>query len=130
MMRLGESHAIGKCDVHVVRACEKNLPAVLRELGFEPACQIESEFLFRPAVENADGAGLVAAVARVYHHNAIRAGKIQRGTGKQRFHVFLQVEAVNENLVVNELRREAQMKFYSTPCRFAAANFENECAVF
>ena len=46
----------------------------------------------------------------------------KRFAEKQRFQVFLQVEAVNENLVVNDFWREAKMNFHSAPDRLATTN--------
>jgi len=73
------------------------------------------------------GAEIRAAMAGINHDDAIAKG--QRWPEQQRLNVFLQINAMNENLVVNEFRGETELNFRAVPGRVAAADFQNHRAV-
>src|ERR1039457_5766566 len=66
-------------------------------------------------------------MAGVNHDDAI--AKRQRGSEQKRLEIFIQIEAVNEKLVVSELRSEAELNFRAVPSRVAAADVQNHRAV-
>ncbi len=55
--------------------------------------------------------------------------KRQRRPAQKRFEIFLQIEPVQRNLAVNDLRREAEIDFNAVPGRFVAADSQNHHAV-
>ena len=127
VMRLREGDAIGQGNVRIIGAREENRPAVRGQQGFDAPRPIEREFLFKASVHQAVCADIDAAVAGVEHEHAAGAER-GRFAQQQRLQIFLQVEAVDKNLVVNDFRREAEVHFQPAPDRLPAANFQNHRA--
>ena len=55
--------------------------------------------------------------------------KVKRRVAQKRFKISPQIEFVQENLVANELRLEAEIDFDAVPDRFAAADFQDHHAI-
>ena len=97
VMRFGKNDPVQVRHGYVAGARQKNFPAIGFEQRRETFCPVERELLFQPAVEDAVGADVGAAMAGVNHDDTIAKG--QRRPKQQRLNVFLQIEAVDENLV-------------------------------
>jgi len=67
-------------------------------------------------------------VAGVKDDDAVGAER-QRRLAEQWCEVFLQIQSVQENLAVNELRLEAEINFNAVPRRLVAADGQDHCAV-
>ena len=129
MMRLGKHDAIQQWNIHVIRAREKNLPAFLFKQWREPPGPIEREFLFKPSVKNAVRAAVDSTMAWVNDNDTVVLRRRKRRFAQQRLQIFLQVQPVHKNLIVNDLRFEAEIDLDAVPGRVAAAYFQKHHAV-
>ena len=127
-MRLGKVDAIGKREVGIIRARQKNFPSVRREQRLNTPRPVERKFFFKSSVRQTVRADICAAMAGIEHEHTI-GSKGQRFVEQQRLQIFLQIETVNENLVVNDFGRKTEVHCQTIPTRLAAADFQNHCAV-
>ena len=89
--------------VRVRKTCQ---PLVSSNGASRSAQSSVNSFSNRPS-ENAVGADIDAAMAGINHDDAIAIR--QRRPEQQRLNIFLQIKAVDENLVVNEFRGEPEL---------------------
>src|SRR6185436_2738674 len=91
-MLLGESYAIGKCEIGVIGTRQKHGPAMSLEQGDEALCPVESIFLFQAAPNHAACAAVLTAMTGI-NNNDMLLSKGDRIRVQRQWHkVFLHVE--------------------------------------
>ena len=73
VVRFRKRDAVGKRDIRVIRAREKNLPAVGGEQGLNAARPVERKFFFKPSIHQTVRADVCTTVARIEDEDAVGA---------------------------------------------------------
>ena len=123
----GERDAIGIGHVRVTGARQIDPPAFRFEQRHQSQGPVEGELLFKPSIHDAVRANVRPAVPGINHNGPV--AKRQRRPEQQRFNIFLQINTIDKDLVVDELRGKTQIHFHAVPRRFTAADVQNHFTV-